>query len=276
MKKIIVPIDFSEHSEYALKAASKLALKNDAELLALHMLEMSDIMLTASGEDPQKVIYFLKLAEQRFEEFLKKDYLKNVKVTPIIKHFKVFSEVNDVAQKHNADLIVMGSHGASGVKEFFVGSNTERVVRHSEIPVLVVKKDLPKVNFDVVVYACDFSEESIESFIKATKMFDRMKAKLYMVHVNLPNDRFRSSAEIERNVVSFLTKADGNLDRLDCVNYVNDYTIEDGILTFANKIGADLIALSTHGKKGIAHFFEGSISEDVANHATLPVLTFKI
>ena len=276
MKKIIVPIDFSEHSEYALKAAAKLAQKNDAELLVLHMLEMSEVMLTASGEDPQKVIYFLKLAEQRFEEFLKKDYLKDVKIKPIVKHFKVFSEVNDVAQKHNADIIVMGSHGASGVKEFFVGSNTERVVRHSEIPVLVVKKELPEVNFDVVVYACDFSEESIESFIWATRLFEEMNTKLYLVHVNLPNDRFKSSVEIERSVTNFLTKADGNLDRLDNVSYVSDYTVEDGILTFANKVGADLIAMSTHGKKGIAHFFEGSISEDVANHATLPVMTFKI
>ncbi|WP_223548142.1 MULTISPECIES: universal stress protein [Aestuariivivens] len=276
MKKIIVPIDFSEHSEYALKAAAKLAQKNNAELLVLHMLEMSEVLLTASGENPQKVIYFLKLAEQRFDDFLKKDYLKDVKIKPIVKHFKVFSEVNEVAKKHNADIIVMGSHGASGVKEFFVGSNTERVVRHSEIPVLVVKKELPEVNFEVVVYACDFSNESIESFIKATKLFDKMKTKLYLVHVNLPNDRFRSSVEIERNVTNFLTKADGNLERLDNVSYVSDYTVEEGILTFANKVGADLIAMSTHGKKGIAHFFEGSISEDVANHATLPVMTFKI
>ncbi|WP_242132212.1 universal stress protein [Aestuariivivens marinum] len=276
MKKIIVPIDFSEHSEYALKAAAKLAQKNNAELLVLHMLEMSEVLLTASGENPQKVIYFLKLAEQRFDDFLKKDYLKDVKIKPIVKHFKVFSEVNEVAKKHNADIIVMGSHGASGVKEFFVGSNTERVVRHSEIPVLVIKKELPEVNFEVVVYACDFSNESIESFIKATKLFDKMKTKLYLVHVNLPNDRFRSSVEIERNVTNFLTKADGNLERLDNVSYVSDYTVEEGILTFANKVGADLIAMSTHGKKGIAHFFEGSISEDVANHATLPVMTFKI
>ena len=241
------------------------------------MLEMSDIMLTASdGLQNEKALYFFKLAEQKFEAFINKDYLKDINVTAIVKHFKVFSEVNDVAKKHHADIIVMGSHGASGVKEFLVGSNTERVVRHSEIPVLVVKKDLLAVNFDVVVYACDFQEESIASFIKATKLFEKMKAKMYLVHVNLPNDRFKSTVEIERIVNSFLKKADGDLQRLDSVNYVSDYTVEEGILNFANNVGADLIAISTHGKKGIAHFFEGSISEDVANHATLPVITFKI
>ena len=91
MKKIIVPIDFSEHSEYALKTAARLAKKNNAEILALHMLEMSDIMLTTSeGLQYEKAVYFYKLSEQKFEKFLKKDYLKDLKVTPIIKHFKVF------------------------------------------------------------------------------------------------------------------------------------------------------------------------------------------
>ncbi|GAA4270627.1 universal stress protein [Hyunsoonleella aestuarii] len=277
MKKIIVPIDFSEHSEYALKAAAKLAKKNNADLLALHMLEMSDVMLTSSEDlQNQKAIFFFKLAEQRFTDFLKKDYLKGITVIPIVKHFKVFSEVNDVAKKNNADIIVMGSHGSSGMKEFFVGSNTERVVRHSEIPVLVVKKDLPEIDFEVVVYACDFSIDSIEPYLKAKKMIENMNAKMYLVHVNLPNDRFKSSLEIEQGVVNFLNKAEGNLDKVESIHYISDYTVEEGILNFSNKVGADLIAIPTHGRKGLAHFFEGSISEDIANHATLPVMTFKI
>ncbi|WP_042242558.1 universal stress protein [Jejuia pallidilutea] len=277
MKKIIVPIDFSNHSEYALKTAAKLAKKYNGEVLALHMLEMSDIMLSASdGLQNEKAVYFFKLAEQKFEEFLKKNFLEDVKVTPLVKHFKVFSEVNDVALEHDADLIVMGSHGTAGIKQYFVGSNTERVVRHAEVPVLVVKKELPDIRFDVVAFACDFSEECIAPYLKARQMFDKMGAKMYLVHVNLPNDRFKSTLETERNVVNFFTKADRNLDKMEDVCYVADYTVEDGLLNCANKIGADLIAMPTHGRKGLSHFFEGSIGEDVANHATLPVMTFKI
>lgn len=277
MKKIIVPIDFSEHSEYALKTAAKLAKINNSEILALHMLEMSDIMLTASdGLQYEKAVYFYKLSEQKFEKFLEKDYLKDLKVTPIIKHFKVFSEVNDVAHKNDADLIVMGSHGSSGVKEFFIGSNTERVVRNADIPVLVVKSSVVDVNFENVVFACDFAEESIKPYINAVKLFNKIGSKFRMVYVNLPNERFKSSSEIEKSVVNFFTKADRNLDRMKDVHYVSDYTAEDGIIHFSAKIGADIIAVPTRGKKGLAHFFEGSIGEDVANHATLPVITFKI
>lgn len=277
MKKIIVPIDFSEHSEFALKTAAKLAKKNNAEVYALHMLELSDAILTSSSDSQRpEALFFLRLAEKKFAEFLDKDYLKDVKVTPIVKHFKVFSEVNDVAEKHEADLIIMGSHGASGMKELLIGSNTERVVRNANIPVLVVKSDLHEVNFGVVAFACDFSEDSVKAYLNASKLFKAMGSKMYLIYVNLPNDRFKSSLEIERRVVNFFTKADGNLDKMKDVHYVSDYTVEEGILNFSIKMGADLIAVPTHGRKGLAHFFQGSIGEDVANHSTLPVITFKI
>lgn len=277
MKKIIVPIDFSEHSEFALKAAAKFAKKYNSEILVLHMLEMSDVMLTASNSyQMEQVVFFYKLAEQKFERFVEKDYLKNLKVTPIIKHFKVFSEVNDVAEKYDADLIIMGSQGASGVKGFFIGSNTERVVRNSQIPVLVVKNQLYDINFKTVVFACDFSEEAIKPYKNAIKMFSTMNSKMYLVHVNLPSERFKSTVEIEKDVVNFFQKADGNLDKMANVYYVSDYSVEMGVINLALKVDADVIAIPTHGKKGISLFFEGSIGEDIVNHANLPVITFKI
>ena len=277
MKKIIVPIDFSEHSEYALKTAAGLARKYNAEVLALHMLELSDALLTrTSAHEQRKAVFFLELAKKRFDEFLEKKYLKDVKLVPIVKHFKVFSEVNDVAKEHNADLIVMGSHGANGFKEFFVGSNTERVVRNAEIPVLVVKNEITDLNLGTVVFATDFDEENVRPYLNATKMFDMLGAKLKLLYVNLPNEHFRSSEEINKRIAEFLLTADGNLDRLDDVSYQADYSVEKGVINFANKLGADLIAIPTHGRKGIAHFFAGSIGEDIANHASLPVMTFMI
>ncbi len=277
MKKIIVPIDFSEHSEYALKTAAKLAKKTNAELLVLHMLEMSDVILTKSdSEQQQKTVFFLKLVEQKFEAFLDKDYLKDVNVTPIVKHFKVFSEVNDVAKEHDASLIVMGSHGTSGFKEFFVGSNTERVVRNSEIPVLVIKNEIKDINFSTAVFATSFEEENVRPYLTATSMFKSFGTKLILLYVNLPNEHFKSSVEIEKKIAEFLITADGNLDRINDVAYQADYTVEQGVINYANKVGADIIAIPTHGRKGISHFFAGSIGEDIANHSPLPVMTFMI
>ena len=277
MKRIIVPIDFSEHSDFALEAAANLARKYDSELLVLHMLELSSAILTTAGNAiKEEAVFYYKLAEQRFEEFLNKDYLEGIKVTPIVKHFKVFSEVNEVAKDHEANLIVMGSHGASGVKEVLVGSNTEKVVRYADIPVLVIKHNPILLDFENGVFASDFSEEAIMPYLKAKLTFKKLGAKMHLVYVNSPDGNFRSSSEIDKRVSLFLKKAEGDLDNLNEVNVVSDYSIEKGILNFANAIGADLIAVATHGRKGLAHFFEGSISEDLANHSTLPVMTFKI
>lgn len=277
MKKIIVPVDFSKHSEYALEAAAMLARKNGAEILALHMLELSNAVISEDDNSKQaETVFYLKLAKQKFSEFLSKPYLKDVSVTPIVKHFKVFSEINDVAQDHSVDMIVMGSHGSSGIKEVFIGSNTEKVVRHAEIPVLVIKNRPESTDFKNVVFACDFSREAIRPYINASKVFQELGANLHLVYVNLPGTSFQSSSEMEMKVVDFLNVADGNVDNIEKVHYVNDYSIEKGVLNFANLFGADLIAVATHGRTGLAHFFEGSISEDIANHASLPVMTFKI
>ena len=99
---------------------------------------------------------------------------------------------------------------------------------------------------------------------------------MHLIYVNLPNESFRSTIEMENKVNAFFKKADGELDHCEGVKYYSDYTIEQGILNYANSIRADIIALATHGRTGLAHFFEGSISEDIANHSVLPVMTFKI
>jgi nucleotide-binding universal stress UspA family protein len=277
MKKIIVPIDFSEHSEFALEAAANLAQKYGSELIVLHMLELSNaILITDENSINEEAVFYLKLAEQKFEAFLDKPYLEGIKITPIVKHFKVWSEVNEVANKHDANLIVMGSHGASGMKEVLVGSNTEKVVRHADVPVLVIKHNPILLDFENGVFASDFSEEAITPYLNARVTFKKLGAKMHLVYVNAPDGNFKSSTEIDKRVSLFLKKADGDLDNLDNVHVVSDYSIEKGILNFANSIGADLIAVATHGRKGLAHFFEGSISEDIANHSTLPVMTFKI
>ncbi|WP_299365621.1 universal stress protein [Winogradskyella sp.] len=277
MKKIIVPIDFSEHSEFALEAAANLAQKYGSELFVLHMLELSNAILVSDENSiNEEAVFYLKLAEQKFEAFLNKPYLDGIKITPIVKHFKVWSEVNEVANKYDANLIVMGSHGASGVKEVLVGSNTEKVVRHADVPVLVIKHNPILLDFENGVFASDFSEEAITPYLNARVTFKKLGAKMHLVYVNAPDGNFKSSTEIDKRVSLFLKKADGDLDNLDSVHIVSDYSIEKGILNFANNIGADLIAVATHGRKGLAHFFEGSISEDIANHSTLPVMTFKI
>jgi nucleotide-binding universal stress UspA family protein len=278
MNKILVPVDFSEHSEYALEVAAQIATQKNAELIVVHMLGLSETVVNNDeSQGVREAIFYMKLAEKRFAEFLDKDYLKDLKVTEMVHNYRVFREINDVALKVEADLIVMGSHGSSGFSEVFVGSNTEKVVRSSEIPVLVIKRRRKNFQFENVVFGCDFDTDNIEAYRKAMKLCKAFDASVHLLYVNLPAERFRSTAQMEERVRAFLDEADnGDYKNLENVIYRDDYTVELGIYSFSEKINADLIIVSTHGRRGLAHFFFGSVGEDVANHAETPVLTFRI
>jgi nucleotide-binding universal stress UspA family protein len=274
MKTIIVPTDFSQQSEYALKVAASLATKYDSEIIVLHMLELNEAMVSSSeGFHPEQTVFLLKMAEKRIGEFLDKPYLSGVnKITPIIKHFKVFGEVNEVAKKHNADLIVMGSHGTDGLREIFVGSNAEKVVRNADVPVLVIKDDIEDFKVEHFVFASAFKEESVDAFTRARDFAEKLNAKIHFIYINTPGDNFLSNNDAYAKINAFMQKAAAGKS----VEIYNDYSVEKGVLNFSDSINADVIGIPTHGRKGLSHFFMGSIGEDIANHSKVPVMTFKI
>ncbi|TYP74285.1 universal stress protein [Aquimarina intermedia] len=278
MKKLLVPVDFSKYSEYALEVAATLAKQNNSEIIVLHMMGLSEAILTKDeAQEATEAQFYMRLAEKRFNTFLDKPYLKGIKVSEMVQNYKIFSEINTVVNENDVDLIVMGSHGSSGLEEVFVGSNTEKVVRTSDVPVLVIKHRAKDFNVKEVVFACDFKMENIGVYHKAMKLFKLLGSNVRLVYVNLPDETFKSTSQIEEHVSEFLFKAEsGDLSVMDKVVYLNDYSVESALFKYSDKIGADIIALPTHGRRGIAHFFSGSITERIANHSELPVLTFKI
>lgn len=277
MKKIIVPVDFSKYSEFALETAAFLAKKNDAEIIAVHMLELSDAVISQSQNYiNEQMVFYLKLAEQKFSNFLDREILNGIKVTPVIEHFKIFRDLDKLAKESEADLIVMGSKGASGLHEILLGSNTEKVIRFSETPVLIVKERAITEAFDKVIFGCDFSENTIPAYLKIKEFFTKFNLKLELVYVNTPNGKFLSTDNVDKKIINFFTKANEPISQINEVKRVSEYSVEKGLFYYAEKNSIDLIALATHGRKGLAHFFEGSISEDIANHSKIPIISFKI
>ncbi|CAM3566887.1 universal stress protein [Flavobacterium saliperosum] len=274
MKRILVPTDFSQHAEYALKVAAQIAKKNDGEIFLLHMLELPHEGNDAQvhGREIPEIMYFKKRAEEKLDEVSNASYLEGVEVSEIIKLESAFSGIIDISKKNNIDLIVMGSHGANGFKEMIIGSNTEKVVRTSDIPVLVIKKETNDFSVNKFVFASDFSDEVSKTFENAVEFSNKFGAHLHLVSINTPNN-FKSTAVAEKIMSDFVSKF--KIDNFTTHIY-NDVNVEKGILNFANSIDADLIGMSTHGRRGLAHFFNGSISEDLVNHSVRPVVTFKI
>jgi 3'-phosphoadenosine 5'-phosphosulfate sulfotransferase (PAPS reductase)/FAD synthetase len=166
----------------------------------------------------------------------------------------------------------MGSQGATGLKEMLVGSNTEKVVRQSDIPVLVIKKDIPDFKIKDMIFASDFGADGKKTFQNVINFANIFGAKIHLLFINTIHN-FEptkvTKVKLEEFVKSFNVK-DYTL------NIYNDTTIEEGILNFGKETNADVIAINTHGRSGLSQLFSESISKELANHAIRPVITFKI
>ncbi|MES2812434.1 MAG: universal stress protein [Bacteroidota bacterium] len=274
MKRILVPTDFSTHAEYALKVAAKIAKENDGEIFIVHMLELPSQMADAvsSGAAIPEIMLFLNKAHERLEELLGKDYLDGVKVTEAIKYERAFEGIIKHSEDYDIDMVIMGSHGASGFQEMLVGSTTEKIVRSSDAPVLIIKTENQNFNANRFVFASDFSEETRSTFERVLKIAKMFNSHLDLVMINTPNS-FKTSSQAQKIMKDFISAY--SLDNYSLHIY-NDSNIETGIINFSNSVNADLIGMCTHGRTSLYHFFNGSISEGLVNHASKPVITFKI
>ena len=276
MKKILVPIDFSDEAEYAAKVAAKIAKKTNSEIFLLHMLDLPSNTIDPAEMgnlyDGPQTVFFMKGIHKRFEAFKKLPFFKGVKLNETVRFHKAFEGVIEESKNNHVDLIVMGSQGATGLKEMLVGSNTEKVVRHSDIPVLVIKKDIPNFDINNLIYASDFSEVSKKPFQKVVDFANVFDAKIHLLFINTIHN-FEPTKVSYDKLKSFIS--DFTLKE-HSINIYNDTTIEEGILNFGKEINADIIAINTHGRSGLSQLFSESISKELANHALRPVITFKV
>ncbi|MET2983645.1 universal stress protein [Aureibaculum conchae] len=276
MKKILVPIDFSDEAKYACKVAASIAKQTGSEIILLHMLDIPTDAIDPLESDITRggaqTILFMKGIHKRFEKLKKQPFFEGVKLNETVKFHKAFEGVIEESKKNDVDLIVMGSQGATGLKEMLVGSNTEKVVRQSHIPVLVIKQDIENFKVDDIIFASEFSETSKTTFPKVIKFANTFNAKLHLLFINTARN-FEPTEVTNAKLSKFVGEFDIKNYTL---NTYNDVSIEEGILNYGKKINADIIAINTHGRSGLAQLFNESISKELANHALRPVVTFKI
>jgi nucleotide-binding universal stress UspA family protein len=272
MKKILVPTDFSEYSVNALKAAINIAEKTGASVELVHVYDRPVIGFVDLNIDHQKNKAVLQKAQKTLESMVKKYETDKVKVHPHILADIPLTEIMDQKKFSNIDLIVMGSSGSEGLKELFIGSNTEKVVRKSKIPILSLKEDQGSFDFNNIVLASNFYKELEGVFAQMNDLLSVFNPHYNLLKVVTPGN-FETSHYSRKLMSEFAASAE--LKNYS-IHIYNDNNIEAGILNFAKEINADAIIIATHGRRGIEHFINGSLAEDVVNHALTPVLSFKL
>ncbi len=279
MKRILVPVDFSKCSINALKIAVQIAKKTDSEIILLHLIDLpsDEVGMFVEGVPTgPAALVLMNNARAKFTELFEQEFLKDVKVDDYVDFNKPFEGIADYAKQKQVDLIVMGSHGISGATGFFVGSNTEKVVRTSEIPVLVIKKYVENFDLKNVVYASNFKEECPDCFEKIMNFLSVYNPQLHLLRVNTITN-FLATHESKDLIEKFTQKQNHLLENVAYdMNIYDDYSVQEGIFHFADEVNSDLIALVTHGRQGLLHFLQDSIAEDIVNKAERNILTVKM
>ena len=278
MKKILVPVDFSECSRLAVDFAANLARKTSGEIYLLHVLEtgepdagMGSTGTWAGSEEVSTVPYMIGRLERvktQMQNFISENGLTNLAVRDFVEVGEPHLKINDAAEKYGADLIAMGTHGVSGLKELFIGSTAEKVVQHANRPVLSIQEKIT-VNPSNIIFASDFTDEADKVFDTVKNFASIYQAQIHLLKVVDRDDEYKKK-EYHAHLRAFATR-----------HNVADYPFsilpapktEEGILLLSKEINADLIAIGTHGRRGLARFFNGSVSEELINHSYCPVLT---
>jgi len=279
MKKILVPTDFSPPAQTATDVAASIAMKEKGQLVLLHVIELpsaesfnveGEVLTLDNWEDRIFSMKLIEGAKQKLERLSTDLRSKGIHTTIELRLGTPFHGIRKYISEQEVDLVVMGTAGHSKLEEMIIGSNTEKVVRHSNCPVLTVHNHPVKKDFKNIVYATNLSADE-EAFAKVVINTREMyNGTVHLVRINTPLN-FESDVKVKKDMEAFAKKI--GLKNYT-INSFNHFKEEEGIIHFANNIDADLIALSTHGRTGFAHVLAGSIAEDIANHSAIPVLTY--
>lgn len=275
MKKILVPFDFSKTAINAFRFALDVAAMSKGTVYLLHVIELPVVNdpITAPTITFQQG-YFKDLRDQTNKEFdkviskynLDGKVTKNTEFGPVAKTIQKFSDENSI------DLIIMGSQGATGLREIFLGSNAQKVVRKATIPVLVMK-NYYKGPIKNIVFPNTLDLDKMQDFTMKVKSLQAFfKAKIHIVFINTPTN-FTSDSITRKKLDDFAKRFMFKDVTLHIFNHPFE---EEGIIEFAKSVDADLIAMGTHGRKGVNHLINGSLAEKVVNHTQSAIWTYNL
>lgn len=286
-RDILVPIDFSQNSFHGLAYAVELAERLGARLTLVHVTEpavppLDGAWVPADAESHER-------ARQQLAE-LAHDRAGRLEVVTEVRLGNPPDEIDEAARRHQSDLIIMSTHGYTGLKQVLLGGITEAVIRRAPCPVLVVRSHpvseaarlaSTQPAFRSLLVPIDFSPRSERAIAYAGALAQWSGGTVSLMHVLGPSewdeiggwtggDFGGSSADVQARLHAVLT-------RLLPANvhgkvYAGPGTPFAQIVAGADFCRADLLVLTTHGRTGLAHLLCGSTAERILRHASSPVL----
>ncbi|MBT0812501.1 universal stress protein [Litoribacter ruber] len=275
MKKILVPTDFSQGSKIATEYALAIAEMCNTSIVFLHIvvtpLDWVNLPLEKEKLYPETKAEIAN-AKRALQELENNAHAKGVAVETSLQFNKSREAIEEHIIKGEFDLVVMGSHGARGIREFMIGSNAQKVIRNSAVPVLVVKTPPDEYTFRNIVFASTYQDGHIASFQKIIELGENLAAPIHLLYINTPY-YFKETEDMEYMLNSFAEGFPNNNFQKHIYNAFNE---ERGISNFMTNKGMDVLAIATEGKSSIKQLFSPSLTESLINHLDNPILTLNL
>lgn len=297
-KKILVPLDFSNCSKSALRQAIYLGEKYQAELTLLHVwtapayVDPHHRMTMFGRHQTLQQFAFAEVDKEMRRLLAALSRSEAIVASARVEAGDAQSQIVDLASK-GYDLVVMGTHGRTGLPHWLLGSVAERVVRTCPCPVFVARRntdDDDELSIKRIMVAVDFSVCSQKALRYAVALADEFQAEITAMHVVefprlvVPHEVVLVGETQEPIEVFSRRRASEELDALldgiapgalQIASKVGVGNVRDELLEEAEAGDYDLLVTGTHGHTGWSHLLLGSVAEQLVRRAQCPVLTIR-
>ena len=216
-----------------------------------------------------------KVSEEALSNLVSKLKAENpgVDIDSFVSQGYAEDEIVDAAKSSGADMIVMGTQGASGLREALVGTITASVMDHAECPVMAVPEGASFTSFDKIVYATSYAEgdfQHVEEIIDFARLFN---AEVILLHISSgtvdTSYEFESIERFKERIVE-----DSQYERIS-FKLLENKSVYEGLNQFLEEVKADLVAMTLHKRSFVQKLFNRSITKRMAYHTHIPLIAFK-
>lgn len=276
MKQILFPTDFSEAANTAFIYALKFADSFGAELLILHVYDLPIVETPPLPESTKEIFDIVEM--NQFESFrdelpalhkLAEDHnLGHIKLRNTLLYGDLVYNINKICEDERVDLIVMGTKGASGLKETFLGSTTGSVIVNAKVPVLGIPAEAEYRPITSVVFTTQYKDKDNDALRNALDIAKKFKARLLCLYIKNDDDPEDIDERINEWKIYYRD------EDIDFFNIAGDH-IEQTILDFVENQHAGLLVMRTHKRNFFESLFHRSLTKKMAYHSKVPLLVYR-
>lgn len=286
MKKLVVPVDFSENTECACNYAIHLAEKEETEIMLYHAYmypiasaDMTDDVVDSSTLITPEIMDSiekaaktgLKRLKDKLDKILEDEGIKNIHLKTKATNGMAEYEILDICDTYHPDMVIMSSSGRGHKSDKILGSIALKIMEHAPIPVLSIPENIEYAKIRNVLYITDFDESDISAVENLVEILKPFKVNIHCLHVehsnkdlidNMLMDYLKEHFEEEFKKGTMFFEVVQDKDVLKAVEeYIKDKEI-------------NLVALLHHKRGLLSKLFHPSMTKKVFYHTALPLLTF--